>query len=86
MAAKTTIIVGMHEAKSQLSKLVRQVEDGGEVIISNNGRLAAKLVKYEPPKEPRKPGRLKGQIVIHDDFDDPLPGWEIFYEDPVERE
>ena len=83
---KNTIIVGMHEAKSQLSKLVRQVEAGDEVIISNGGRPAAKLIKYEPPKEPRKPGRLKGQIRILEGFDDPVPGFEIFYEDPVERE
>jgi prevent-host-death family protein len=86
MARKNTIIVGMHEAKSQLSKLVRQVEAGDEVIVSNGGRPVVKIVKYEAPKEPRKPGLWKGRIKIHDDFDDPLPGFEIFYEDPPDGE
>lgn len=82
MAVKNTIIVGMHEAKSQLSRLVREVQDGAEVIVTNAGRPVARLVEYDKPAPRRKPGFWKGQVVIHEGFDDPVPGFEIFYEDP----
>ena len=58
------ITVGMHEAKTNFSKLVKQVEAGEEVIVSRGGQPVAKIVAYEVPKEPRKPGALKGQIKI----------------------
>ena len=71
MATKNTIIVGMHEAKSQLSRLVREVQDGAEVIVTNAGRPVARLVEYGKPAPRRKPGFWKGQVVIHEGFDDP---------------
>lgn len=63
----------MHEAKTHLSRLVERVENGEEIVIGRAGRPVAKLVPYDAPRAPRKLGGLEGQIVIHDDFDDPLP-------------
>lgn len=65
------IIVNMHEAKTNLSKLVKQVEAGEEVIVSRAGEPVAKIVAYSAlPKEPRKPGSMKGKIWIAPDFDE----------------
>lgn len=61
----------MHQAKTHLSRLVERVEGGEEILIARNGRPVAKLTAYRG--EPRRLGALRGQIVIHDDFDDPLP-------------
>jgi prevent-host-death family protein len=67
-------IVKMHEAKTQLSRLVKEVQGGGEVIISRGVRPVARLVPYFIKNEGvRKPGYLKGRIRIADDFDAPLP-------------
>lgn len=65
-------VVNVHEAKSTLSQLLREVEDQGtEVVIARHGRPVARLVAYEAP--PRKLGVLAGAFVVPDDFDAPLP-------------
>lgn len=64
------IPVNVHEAKAQLSRLLREVENGGEVIIARAGRPVARLVAYESPKQPRRLGGWEGQIHIADDFDE----------------
>ncbi len=40
------MIVNMHDAKTQLSKLVKRVEAGEEIVIARNGEPVAKLVPY----------------------------------------
>lgn len=66
--------VNVHEAKTHLSKLLERVESGEEIVIARAGKPVARLVKHEPPRlEPRRPGSARGKIVIHDNFDDPLP-------------
>ncbi len=59
--------VNMHEAKAKLSALVEQSLLGEEVIIAKAGKPLARIVKYEPLKEPCKIGMLKGRISITDD-------------------
>lgn len=63
--------VGVHEAKTHLSSLLETVEAGEEIIIARSGKPVAKLVPLKPPV--RRPGRLKGKIKVHPDFDAPLP-------------
>jgi prevent-host-death family protein len=68
--------VGMHEAKSQLSRLVDLAEHGEEVIIQRSGRPVARLVALER----RRPiaeafGSMSGEIELADDFDDLPPGF-----------
>lgn len=65
--------VNVHEAKTHLSRLLQRAAAGEEIVIARAGVPVARLVAYSPLQEPRKPGALKGQIWIADDFDDPLP-------------
>lgn len=64
--------VNVHEAKTQLSKLLEQVEGGEEIIIARAGKPVARLGPLEQ-KRVKRAGALKGQIHVPDDFDDPLP-------------
>lgn len=66
--------VNLYEAKTHLSQLVKEAAAGREIIIANAGEPVARLVPLaaERPAQ-REPGRLKGQIWMSDDFDDPLP-------------
>ena len=68
MAVKT---VGMHEAKTQLSQLVRDLERGDEVVITRSGTPVARLVAPEPRRTMADSlGMYEGQMWIADDFDD----------------
>lgn len=70
--------VNIHEAKTQLSKLVEIAAAGEEIIIAKAGKPVAKLGPLgNAPSKPRKPGALKGRIWIADDFDAPLPPEEL---------
>lgn len=64
--------VGVHEAKTQLSRLLALVEAGEAVEITRRGVVVAILT---PPPEPSTPrfGYARGSITIADDFDAPLP-------------
>ena len=64
-------VFNVHEAKTNLSRLLERVAQGEEIIIAKSGRPVAKLVRLAV--EPRKPGRLKGRIRVGSDFDEPLP-------------
>jgi len=64
-----TEIVNVHAAKTQLSKLLERAEAGEEIVIGRAGKPIAKLVPYVVERPKRVFGRLKGQIVIHGDFD-----------------
>lgn len=60
----------MHEAKTQLSRLVELVEAGDEVVIQRSGRPVARLVAYEERRPVAEAfGALRGQIELADDFD-----------------
>ena len=64
-------IVNMHEAKTNLSKLVKRAAAGEEIIVARAGEPVAKIVAYsEPPLKPRTPGSMKGKIWIAPDFDE----------------
>ena len=67
-------IIGIYEAKTHLSKYLRRVASGEEeIVIASAGKPVAKLVGYDPPSSPRKPGLLKGKLTIADDFDELPP-------------
>ena len=64
--------VGVHEAKTHLSRLLEDVAAGEEVVITRRGEEVARLV----PARPRRVRRLRsdrGRFVVPDDFDAPLP-------------
>jgi len=66
------IEVNIHEAKTQLSRLIARVEQGEEVVIARAGEPVAKLVRADRSKRHRKLGEYAGKIWIADDFDAPL--------------
>jgi len=63
--------VNIHEAKTNLSRLIDAVEHGEEVVIARHNRPVARLVVFSAVE--RKPGSMKGKINISDDFNAPLP-------------
>jgi prevent-host-death family protein len=65
--------VNTHEAKTQLSRLLRRVSAGEEITIANRGVPVARLVPLSAPTPGRKLGFLRDTIKIPDDFDAPLP-------------
>lgn len=63
--------VTIHQAKTQLSRLLERVGAGEEIVIAQSGKPLAKLVPFHHVA--RQPGRLKGKMKIGRDFDAPLP-------------
>lgn len=77
-------IVNIHEAKTNLSKLIAKTQKGEEVIIGKAGKPVAKLVEYKKKSVKRKFGALKGKIWVSDDFDDEDPQInKLFYEGEI---
>jgi prevent-host-death family protein len=70
------IVVGIHEAKTHFSKLVKQAEAGQEIVVENHGKPVAKIVGYAPEGVVRKPGLLAGKITIKPGFDELPEGFE----------
>jgi prevent-host-death family protein len=62
--------VNIYEAKSQLSRLVDEVEAGAEIVIARNGRPVARLVPLQRVPHERKPGAWRGKGWIAPDFDE----------------
>jgi len=65
--------VNIHEAKTHLSRLLERVAMGEEVVIAKAGKPVAKLVALEKHPKKRILGSAKGEFVVPDDFNDPLP-------------
>jgi prevent-host-death family protein len=73
------MIVNIHAAKTNLSKLIERAEAGEEVILARNGKPAVRLTPVSPaPQEQRAEGAmpswfgaLRGQIWMAPDFDEP---------------
>ena len=64
--------VSIHEAKTQLSRLIKDVEAGGEIVIRRGNTPVAKLVPLHEPLVDREPGAWKGHVVIQPGFYAPL--------------
>lgn len=66
-------IVNIHEAKTQLSRLLADVERGESIVIARAGHPIATLTAYQPPaRRVAAPGSMAGQITLSDGFDAPL--------------
>jgi prevent-host-death family protein len=66
-------IINVHEAKTQLSRLLDRAHAGEEVVLSKAGKPYARLVPLEKPK--RKLGFIQGHL--DEAFFDPLPAEEL---------
>jgi prevent-host-death family protein len=63
-------VANIHEAKSQLSKLIQRAEAGEEIIIARAGKPVAKLVAYDDGRGPRRGGQWRGKVNLSADFDE----------------
>ena len=66
--------VNIHQAKTNLSRLLSRVEHGEEIVISNRGVPVAKLVPFRTSLDRRASlGQDGGRFVVPEDFNAPLP-------------
>jgi antitoxin (DNA-binding transcriptional repressor) of toxin-antitoxin stability system len=68
-----TTTVEVEEAKTKLGNLLALALGGNEVIIADGGQPVVRLVPVAPKKKKRVAGLNRGQIKMHDNFDEPLP-------------
>ncbi|MDD5277814.1 MAG: type II toxin-antitoxin system Phd/YefM family antitoxin [Methylovulum sp.] len=76
----------IHQAKTQLSKLLEDVAQSEEIIIAKAGKPIAKLIPLEKSgRKPRVSGCMKDQIWVADDFDQPMGEEELalWYDSPI---
>ena len=63
--------MNIHEAKTNFSRLIVEVQAGREVVITRAGRPVAKLVPFNGQAEPpRTPGGWEGRVRMAEDFDE----------------
>ena len=72
--------VGAFEAKTHLSRILREAQAGKRFIITQRGKPVAEI---HPPAQGLVPtpkrGDMKGKIWMSDDFCDPLPDLEKYF-------
>ncbi len=71
MTKSAALTVGVHEAKTRLSELLRLVDGGQEVEIARGGQPVARLVPVTDVSF-RELGLDTGAFVVPDDFDEPM--------------
>ena len=70
--------VNVHQAKTQLSKLLADVEKGEEIVVARNGTPVAKLIPFPKPAKTRlRIDNWKGRIWTAPDWDAPLTDEEL---------
>lgn len=69
-------VVNMHEAKTNLSKLVARAVNGERIILANNGQPQVALTPVAQKPKRRPFGIDEGKVFVHDDWDDPIPELE----------
>ena len=63
------ITVNIHQAKTQLSKLVDQAVKGEALVIAKAGKPLVRVAALDAPAAPQRLGFLAGEIAVPDDFD-----------------
>jgi prevent-host-death family protein len=66
-------VVTIHQAKTNLSRLIKKASAGEDVIIARGSKPVARLVPVGELKGKRQPGSLKGKLRVGPEFFDPLP-------------
>lgn len=70
--------VTIHEAKTQLSRLIARAERGEEIVIARGAEPVVRLIPIKMAKRRPAFGALKGQLTVPDSFFfDPLPEEEL---------
>jgi prevent-host-death family protein len=61
----------IHDAKTNLSRIIDRVEHGEEIIISRAGTPVAKVIPLNRRVDRSGRGSLAGQLVMAEDWDSP---------------
>jgi len=69
--------VTIHQAKTNLSRLIEKACQGEEIIIARGSEAVARLVPLADKKGRRQPGSLKGKLRVGQEFFEPLPAAEL---------
>jgi prevent-host-death family protein len=72
-----TLKVTVHQAKTELSRLIREAAKGNEVVISRGKTPVARLVAIAAASSPRQPGSLEGKFTILPSFYEPMNAEEL---------
>ncbi len=70
-------IFTIHQAKTNLSKLIQKAAAGEEVMIARGAKPVARLIAVGEVKGKRTPGSLKGTLRVGPEFFEPLPANEL---------
>lgn len=65
--------LNIYQARANLSRLLRRVSLGEEIIIAKTGKPVARIVPVVKEIKKRTLGTAKGQVIIKDSFFEPLP-------------
>ena len=64
------MVINIHQAKSQLSRLIQKAVAGEEIVIANAGKPVVRVVPFAAAgNKPRTPGGWQGRVRIAEDFD-----------------
>lgn len=69
--------VTIHQAKTNLSRLIERACRGEEIVIARGSEPVARLVALSGKKGRRRPGALKGKLKVGSEFFEPLPEKEL---------
>jgi len=69
--------VKVHEAKTNLSKLIERARRGEEVVIARGATPVVRLVPVGEVQGRREPGALRGKLRVGAEFFKPLPAREL---------
>jgi prevent-host-death family protein len=70
-------VVSMHQAKTNLSRLIKNAAQGEEIIIARGLKPVARLVPVGEVKGKRRPGSWKGKLQVGPELFEPLPESEL---------
>lgn len=71
------LIATIHEAETNLSKLVEQAERGEKVFLARGKKVVAELVLFSATPRKRRLNILQGKIRVGRKFFEPLPRQEL---------
>jgi prevent-host-death family protein len=77
MSSEPVAQFNIHDAKTNLSRIIDRVEHGEEIIISRSGHPVAKVIPLVRKVHRSGRGSLKGRLVATDDWDSPEVNEEI---------
>ena len=75
--ANSMKISSVHEAKTNLSRLIQSAERGEEVLIARRNKPVVRLVAIAPAPKKRKLGIFHGEFEVGPGFFEPLPASEL---------